>query len=148
LKARGLVDTLLGRVTANEALSFNKDAKLWVLPAGRKSNNPADLLNSNRMKSLIETCGETFDYVVIDSPPIGPVIDPIVISQLSDTVVYVVRWAATARELIQSSIKRLPEDKIAGVVFNLLNEKAAQKYGKYAYQYYYGSRSYKKYYEG
>jgi Mrp family chromosome partitioning ATPase len=100
------------------------------------------------MKSLMEMCGETFDYIVIDSPPIGPVIDPLAISQLSDSVVYVVRWASTARELIQSSIKRLPEDKLAGVVFNLLNEKAAQKYGKYAYQYYYGSRSYKKYYEG
>jgi capsular exopolysaccharide synthesis family protein len=148
LKARGLVDALLGRVSPTEALAFNKDAKLWVLPAGSKTNNPADLLNSNRMKTLVEKCGETFDYIVIDTPPIGPVIDAIVISQLADSVVYVVRWAATARELIQSSIKRLPEDKVAGVVFNLLNEKAAQKYGKYAYQYYYGSRSYKKYYEG
>jgi capsular exopolysaccharide synthesis family protein len=148
LKARGLVDALLGTVPLNDAVTYHKDAKLWVLPAGSKSNNPADLLNSNRMKSLMEMCGETFDYIVIDSPPIGPVIDPLAISQLSDSVVYVVRWASTARELIQSSIKRLPEDKLAGVVFNLLNEKAAQKYGKYAYQYYYGSRSYKKYYEG
>jgi Mrp family chromosome partitioning ATPase len=100
------------------------------------------------MKTLIGQCEEAFDYIVIDSPPIGPVIDPVAVSQLADSIVYVVRWAATARELIQQSIKRLPEDKIAGVVFNLLNEKAAQKYGKYAYQYYYGSRSYKQYYEG
>jgi capsular exopolysaccharide synthesis family protein len=148
LKTRGLVDALLGNVAPNEAIAFSKDAKLWVLPAGSKTNNPADLLNSNRMKTLIGQCEETFDYIVIDSPPIGPVIDPVAISQLADSIVYVVRWASTARELIQSSIKRLPEDKIAGVVFNLLNEKAAQKYGKYAYQYYYGSRSYKKYYEG
>jgi capsular exopolysaccharide synthesis family protein len=148
LKTRGLVDALLGKLPPNEAIAFSKDAKLWVLPAGSKTNNPADLLNSNRMKTLIGQCEETFDYIVIDSPPIGPVIDPVAISQLADSIVYVVRWASTARELIQSSIKRLPEDKVAGVVFNLLNEKAAQKYGKYAYQYYYGSRSYKKYYEG
>jgi polysaccharide biosynthesis transport protein len=147
LKARGLVDALLGSAAPNEVIAYSKDAKLWVLPAGSKSNNPADLLSSNRMKSLIEHCREVFDYIVIDSPPIGPVIDPIVLSQLADKIVYIVRWAATARELIQQSIKRLPENKIAGVVFNLLNEKAAQKYGKYAYQYYYGSRSYKKYYE-
>src|ERR1700733_5753821 len=108
LKARGLVDALLRGVPPEEVIAFSKDANLWVLPAGSKSNNPADLLNSNRMKLLIEACGEMFDYIVIDSPPIGPVIDPIVISQLSDSVVYVVRWAATARELIQSSIKRLP----------------------------------------
>jgi capsular exopolysaccharide synthesis family protein len=148
LRARGLVDALLGNAPPNDVISYNKDAKLWVLPAGSKSNNPADLLSSNRMKTLMDQCRESFDYIVIDSPPIGPVIDAIVLSQLADSVTYVIRWAATARELIQSSIKRLPEDKVAGVVFNLLNEKAAQKYGKYAYQYYYGSRSYKKYYEG
>jgi capsular exopolysaccharide synthesis family protein len=147
-KARGLVDTLVGKVPPQEAIAFSKDANLWVLPAGSKTNNPADLLSSNKMKSLIEHCREAFDYIVIDSPPIGPVIDPVALSQLADTVVYVVQWAATSRELILQSIKRLPEDKIAGVVFNLLNEKAAQKYGKYAYQYYYGSRSYKKYYVG
>ena len=148
LRARGLVDALLGSALPNEVIAFSKDAKLWVLPAGSKTNNPADLLNSNRMKVLIEHCRETFDYIVIDSPPIGPVIDALVISQLADSIVYVVRWASTARELIQQSMRRLPENKVAGVVFNLLNEKAAQKYGKYAYQYYYGSRSYKKYYEG
>ena len=90
----------------------------------------------------------TFDLVIIDSPPIGPVSDPMVLAQLVDTVVYVVRWASTAREMVQQSIQRLPGEKLAGVVFNHVNEKAAQKYGKDAYQYYYGARSYGKYYEG
>ncbi len=139
---------LLGSVAPQEVIAFSKDAKLWVLPAGSKTNNPADLLSSDRMKSLMEHCRQAFDYIVIDSPPLGRLSTRSCLPQLADSVVYVVRWAATARELIQQSIKRLPEDKVAGVVFNLLNEKAAQKYGKYAYQYYYGSRSYKKYYEG
>jgi succinoglycan biosynthesis transport protein ExoP len=148
VRTKGLVDALLGDSAPKEFMHYNKEAKLWVLPAGTKTNNPADLLSSNRMKLLMEQFSETFDYIVIDSPPIGPVVDPIVLSHVVDSVVYVVRWASTARELIQHSIKRLPEDKVAGVVFNMLNEKAAQKYGKYAYEYYYGSRSYKKYYEG
>jgi succinoglycan biosynthesis transport protein ExoP len=148
LKAPGLVDVLLRNVPPEEVITLKKDANVWVLPAGSKTNNPADLLNSNRMKSLIDHCRQTFDYIVIDSPPIGPVIDPLSVAQLADKVVYIVRWASTARELVQQSINRLPESKVAGVVFNLLNEKAAQKYGRYAYQYYYGSRSYKKYYEG
>ena len=148
LKARGLVDVLMGHVPPSEAISFHKESRVWVLPAGSKSNNPADLLSSNRMKEFIQDCRATFDYVVIDSPPIGPVNDPVVLSHIADSVIYVVRWASTARELVAQSIKRIPDEKVAGVVFNLLNEKAAQKYGKYAYQYYYGSRSYKKYYEG
>ena len=56
LKSRGLVDTLLGSVVPNEVIAFNKDAKVWVLPAGSKTNNPADLLSSNRMKTLVEKC--------------------------------------------------------------------------------------------
>jgi Mrp family chromosome partitioning ATPase len=86
--------------------------------------------------------------IVIDSPPVGPVIDPIILAQFVDSVVYIIRWASTSRELVQQSIRRLPGHKVAGVVFNMVDEKAAQKYGKYSYQYYYGSRSYKKYYAG
>jgi Mrp family chromosome partitioning ATPase len=98
------------------------------------------------MKTFLTQCRNSFDYIVIDSPPVGPVVDALVISHLADSIVYVVRWAHTARELVQQSMERLPGTKIAGTVFNQVNEKAAQKYGKYAYQYYYGPRSYKKYY--
>jgi capsular exopolysaccharide synthesis family protein len=148
LKKPGLVDVLLDRTHPEDAIHYDEEAKIWVLPAGVKTRNPADLLGSNRMKILLDQCREIFDYVVIDSPPLGPVIDAVVLSHIADSVVYVVRWASTARELVQQSIQRLPEHKVAGVIFNLINERAAQKYGKYAYQYYYGARSYKKYYDG
>jgi capsular exopolysaccharide synthesis family protein len=146
VKAQGLVDVLLGSADPQDVITYNEDAKLWVLPAGSKTRTPADLLSSDRMKTFLSQCRNAFDCIVIDSPPVGPVVDALVISHLADSVVYVVRWAATARELVQQSIERLPGTKIAGTVFNQVNEKAAQKYGKYAYQYYYGPRSYKKYY--
>ena len=147
VKAQGLVDALLGNVQVNEVVHYDEEGKIWVLAAGTKSRNPADLLSSNRMKSLLDQCRHVFDLIIVDSPPLGPVIDPVILSQLVDKVVYVVRWASTARELVQQSLERLSRDKVAGVVFNLVNERAAQKYGKYAYQYYYGARNYKKYYE-
>ena len=57
------------------------------------------------------------------------------------------RWAATAREMVAHSIERLPaHNKVAGVVFNYVIDAQAQKYGKYAYSYYYGGRYYRKYY--
>jgi capsular exopolysaccharide synthesis family protein len=147
-KAHGLVDFLLGTVNTQDAIKFNEQTGIWVLAAGSKTRNPADLLGSERMKSFIDVCKKSFDYVVIDAPPIGPVIDPLILAQLVDKIVYVVRWASTARELVQESVQRLPREKLAGVAFNLVNEKAAQKYGKNAYQYYYGARDYKKYYNG
>jgi capsular exopolysaccharide synthesis family protein len=148
VKQPGLVNLLVEDTNPREVIQFNEETKLWVLPAGSKTRNPADLLESNRIRELFESLRQMFDLIVIDSSPIGPVIDSVILSQLADSIVYVVGWASTSRELIQQSIQRLPRDKLAGTVFNLVNEKAAQKYGKYAYQYYYGARSYKKYYEG
>jgi exopolysaccharide transport family protein len=148
LKETGLVDTLLGG-DPRKFIKFSKDAKVWVLAAGSKTQNPTDLLGSERMDSLLQNCKESFDLVLIDTPPVGPVMDPVIVSQVVDKVVYVIRWASTARELVERSIKRFPGSrKVAGVVFNLVDEKLAQKYGKHAYEYYYSGRDYKKYYSG
>jgi exopolysaccharide transport family protein len=144
----GLVDLLLGGDAVN-FLKFDKDAKVWVLAAGSKTRNPTDLLGSERMHSFLANCKRSFDLVVIDTPPMGPVVDPLIISRLVDKVVYVIRWASTARELVEQMIKRFHEPrKVAGVIFNRVDENLAQKYGKHAYQYYYSSRDYHKYYEG
>jgi capsular exopolysaccharide synthesis family protein len=146
-KETGLVDLLLGHVEPQETIRYSDETRLWVLSAGSKTQNPPDLLGSERMKALVAGFKRSFDFIVIDTPPMGPVIDPIVVSALADKVVFVVRWAVTARELVQSTIQQIPgHKKIAGVAFNQINENEARKYGKYAYSYYYGSRYYKKYY--
>jgi succinoglycan biosynthesis transport protein ExoP len=148
LKEPGLVDMLLAE-EVNKFIKFNKELKLWVVAAGCKTQNPTDMLDSERMHHFLERCREAFDLVVIDTPPVGPVVDPFIVSQLVDKVVYVIRWASTARELVDQSIKRFSEPKkVAGVVFNRVDENLAQKYGKHASQYYYGTRDYKKYYQG
>jgi succinoglycan biosynthesis transport protein ExoP len=118
-----------------------------VLGAGSKNQNPSDLLGSDRMKAIIASFREAYDLVVIDSPPVGPVIDAVVVSHLSDKVVIVVRWSATARELVKQSVDQLSgHPKVAGAVFNQVNERQAKKYGKHAYSYYYRSRYYESYY--
>jgi exopolysaccharide transport family protein len=143
----GLVDLLLGQVNPKEALRFHDKAGYWFLAAGNKTQNPSDLLGSERMKSLVASFKQTFDLVVIDTPPAGPVIDPVIVSQISDKVILVVRWAATAREMVKHCVQQLSgHHKIAGVAFNHVNDRQAQKYGKHAYSYYYGARYYKRYY--
>jgi polysaccharide biosynthesis transport protein len=82
---------------------------------------------------------------VIDSPPLEPVIDAAVVAQVADKIVFVVRWAVTAREMIQRGIQRLSgHKKVAGVAFNLVNENLAQKYVKYGRAGY--GNAYDKYY--
>ena len=119
-----------------------------MLGAGSKTQNPPDLLNSERMKAMIASFKVSFDFVVIDTPPAGPVIDPVVVAQLVDKVVIVVRWASTARELVQTVVQQVGVHRnVAGLVFNQVDDMQAQKYGKYAYSYYYGARHYKSYYQ-
>ncbi len=144
-KEPGLVDLLLGQVKHAEVIRFHQSEGYWTLSAGNKTQNPPDLLGSDRMKSIVASCKQTFDLVVIDTPPAGPVVDPVVVSQLCDAIVLVVRWASTARETVKYCAQQFAgHKKIAGVVFNQVNDRQAQKYGKHAY--FYGARYYKSYY--
>jgi len=146
-KEVGLVDVLLGETDVEAATKFHEKGGYWMLPAGSKTQSPTDLLGSERMKSLIADLKNTYDLIFIDTPPAGPVVDPVVVSHFTDKIVLVVRWAATARELVRPVVEQLGGHKnIAGVAFNRVNVRQAQKYGKYAYSYYYGSRYYKNYY--
>jgi polysaccharide biosynthesis transport protein len=142
-KEKGLVDVLTGAASADNVLASYKDLKLTVLPAGSKSLNPSDVLGSERMKRLIAHLRETFDYVVLDTPPVGPVVDPIILANLADKTVFVVQWTSTPRELVEKSIQQVSVHKrVAGVVLNSVNQGRAKKYGG---EYSYGE-SYEKYY--
>ena len=146
-KDKGLVDLLVGQPDAKSLMQLHKEGRFWTLSAGSKTQNPPDLLGSERMKSLLEGLRKTFDLIVIDTPPAEPVIDPVVVSQLSDKVVFVIRWGSTTREMVRRSVQRMSgHRKVAGVAFNLVNDRRARRYGKHAYANYYGSRRYKQYY--
>jgi polysaccharide biosynthesis transport protein len=142
-REKGLVDLLIGATTSETVLRFQKDLKLMVIPAGSKSLNPTDVLGSERMKVLVSYLRETFDYVVLDTPPVGPVIDPVIVANLTDKTIFVVKWASTPRELVETSIQQVSTHKrVAGVVLNSVNYDRARKYGG---EHYYGKR-YEKYY--
>jgi polysaccharide biosynthesis transport protein len=146
-KEIGLVDYLANAEELQKCVRYDEKHRFWVLPAGARTQNPPDLLGSERLKQLIAALRSKFDLIVIDTPPIGPVVDPLIVSSLVDKVIYVIRWSSTAREMVHHSVRRLSgHKKVAGVVFNYVIDQRAQKYGKYAYSYYYGGRYYKKYY--
>ena len=142
-KEIGLVDLLTGAGTTDNVLRFHKDLKLTIIPAGSKSLNPPDVLGSERMKALITHLKETFDYVVVDTPPVGPVVDAVIAAGLADKTILVVEWASTPREVVETSLKQVSAQKrVAGIVFNFVNQDRAERYGG---EYYYG-KSYEKYY--
>jgi capsular exopolysaccharide synthesis family protein len=145
-RERGLVDLLMGAATSEAVLRFQKDLKLAVIPAGSKSLNPTDLLGSERMKVLVSQLRETFDYVVLDTPPVGPVADPVIVANLADKTIFIVKWASTPRELVETSLQQVSTHKrVGGVVLNSVNQDRARKYGG---EHYYGKRYDKYYSEG
>jgi len=139
----GLVDLLAGTMGVEQTILSRSG--LTVIPAGSKSQNPPDLLGSARMKGLVEKLRETYDYVIIDTPPVGPVIDARVAMQLADKVIFVVRWQSTTRELVMQSIEALGAGrKLAGIVLGMVDESKVPRYGPYSR---YASQHYKSYYE-
>ena len=142
---QGLVDLLVGGAAVENVLRYHKDLKLMIIPAGSKSLTPSDVLGSERMKMLIGRLKETFDYVVLDTPPVGPVSDAVIVANIADKTVVVVQWAATPRELVETTLKQLSTHKrVAGVVFNSVNQDRAKKHGSG----YYYAKGYENYYSG
>jgi polysaccharide biosynthesis transport protein len=143
----GLVEYLVGEAELQNVLILDEKLGIWLLPAGGKTQNPMDLLASERFKALILALREKFDLIIIDSPPLGPVIDASIISPAADKALFVVRWASTPRELVANALKRLAgERKVAGIVFNYVIDSHAQKFGKHASIDHYGHRHYRRYY--
>jgi polysaccharide biosynthesis transport protein len=142
-KKPGLVDFLTGSIPIEKALAGANG--LTVIPAGSKTQNPPDLLGSARMKALVEQLSEHFDYVLIDTPPVGPVIDARVAMQLADKVIFVVRWQSTTREVVAQTLQALDANrKLAGIALSCVDETKTSRYGPYSY---YGGAYYKRYYE-
>ncbi|MDQ0350009.1 GumC family protein [Ancylobacter vacuolatus] len=142
----GLVEWLAQAVSSEGLLHRHSASGIYVLGAGAKTQNPPDLLGSARMQHLIEQLRQNFDLVVMDAPPVGPVVDAAILAPVADKVLFVVRWNTTAREFVRHSIERIPGDrKICGIVLNMIDLRGAPKYGRYSYH---SSAYYKKYYVG
>ena len=140
----GLVDILTGAVPSTTC-TYHAEG-LSIIGAGTKSQNPPDLLGSERMKQLIAATRDAYDYVVIDSPPLGPVIDAKILASLADKIVFVVRWQDTTRELVGRTVEWFARDrKIAGIALNLVDNAKTPRYGPYSH---YDSSYYRSYYQG
>ncbi|MEM7111868.1 MAG: polysaccharide biosynthesis tyrosine autokinase [Chloroflexota bacterium] len=109
---------------------------LKLIQAGRIPPNPAELLGSERMNILISWLKTRADYVIIDSPPVLPVTDAVILSQIVDTTLFVVSAAQTRYPALIESLERLDAvgSAIAGVVLNKLNPETNGIYYQNYYQ--------------
>lgn len=108
---------------------------LYFLDAEPQIPNPPDLLSSRRYVRFLETAVNSFDYVVIDTPPVGTFVDAAVIANHADATFLVVRENFTKKELVKSAYDQLEKAgaNVAGVVMNACDMGSDDYYGYYSY---------------
>lgn len=124
----GLSDMLSGKSGVEEKNAVLHD-NLSVLAAGHIPPNPAELIGSARMKSLLDEYRMKYDYVLLDLPPVLSVSDPIAVSKYLSGIIIVVRHEKTGRRDINETIRQLEyaNAKVLGFVYNRLGRNTAKK---------------------
>lgn len=119
-----------------------KELPLWVLCTGTIPPNPSELLSSDQMKRFVEDCMNTYDYVIIDTPPINTVADAQIVSAYVDGIVLVTKSGETTTDELNGAIDAVhrADGNLCGVVLNDLNMKSVKYSYKYKYEYKYGYR--------
>jgi protein-tyrosine kinase len=149
--SRGLVDYLQSGTPIEQLVQQTAMPKLSVLSSGKPPKNPAELIDTQKMTSLIDDLEKQNPnrLIIFDSPPIQAAAETDILAKRVDKVILVIRWGYARREHAKQLIELLGRDKILGVIFNAFEmnrlESKLQGY-YYGYKDYYSS-GYTKYYD-
>jgi len=130
----GFTSLLLGEVTVSDALQrVPGEANLFVLSAGPPPPNPSELLSSARAREVVASIEKSSDLVLIDSPPVLPVSDALVVSGMVDATLLVASVKASSGRALHRSVEVLHQVDavIVGTVLN--NAESQETYGTYGY---------------
>ena len=130
----GLTDLLLHKKTMEQVMvKYNEN--LTIVSAGRVSPNPSEMLGSKAMGIFLEEMKSHFDYVVMDTPPLGAVTDAQVLSTKVDGTILVVKAGATKKDVVMNSVNLIKKvnGNLIGTVLNGVEN------SKNKYYYYYGN---------
>lgn len=141
--SRGLTDALVGEAPESLITRFPLEAAhLDVLAAGRVPPNPSEMLGGRKMKALLESFTATYDVVVVDSAPVLPVTDSVVLTGSVDAVLLVVQAGRASSKMVRESVTALTRVSapLAGVVMNRARSRRRRGGygGAYGYGYGYG----------
>lgn len=143
----GLVDILLGTKTIDDVKVSQGDVPLDIISTGQGTKSPPDLMNSIKFGELLAELSKRYEVVLVDTPPLLAVTDARIVAERVDSVVIVVEWRNTPREIVRQALAVLgnAQNKIAGIVLNKVDFGKMKRYG-YGYGYGYSYRSYGRYY--
>ncbi len=131
----GLTSVLMGSVTLEEAVQPWGLGAIDVLPSGLIPPNPEQLLGSDAMIRTLAHAAESYDMIVLDSPPVLPVADTLSLSRLVDGVLVIARFGSTRRQSLSHTLESLAsiQARVAGVVLNSVPTRSAKSGNYYGY---------------
>ena len=139
VKNKGLTTVLSGETTLQDTIVNFRDIGISVLCAGVIPPNPAEILASEKMKELIDSLSEKYDYILFDTPPVSVVTDAAVLSRYMDGVIMVVRQGHVTIDTAKLAMKNLQavNAHIIGAILNDFDTKTVGKASGYYYSYEY-----------
>jgi succinoglycan biosynthesis transport protein ExoP len=137
----GLIDVLAEKIELKDAIWTDPLTKMVFLPALTKFRfvNTNEILSSVPMKKLFENLRESYDYVVVDLPPLAPIVDTRAAAPIVDSFVFVIEWGRTKIDVVEHALGQAQEvyDSLLGVVLNKVDMKTFGRYAGYKSGYYY-----------
>jgi polysaccharide biosynthesis transport protein len=135
----GLTTVLTGATKLEETVQTVREIpNLDILPSGPVPPFPTEMLSSGAMDAILKRCGEVYDYIVIDSPPILSVTDGVILARQADAVILVVRHGKSSKHVVRRARDILLRSGagITGTVLNAVDLNSPEYYGYYGYSAY------------
>jgi polysaccharide biosynthesis transport protein len=146
----GVVEAVLDGKPIRDMLLREPDSSLAILPAVVRGRVPhtSEFLGSPGMRSVLKQAEQDFTYILVDLPPLAPVVDVRAIAPALDAILLIVEWGVTTRSFLRTTLASAPvvRDKCLGVLLNKVELDKLKLYEDYGSENYYGGR-YTKYYQ-
>jgi capsular exopolysaccharide synthesis family protein len=127
----GLSEVLAGEATFEDSVAATNHPNFYVVSAGRSGIAAPELLETERWKEYLNWLSETFNLVLLDSPPVRPLADFELLSAGADRILMVVRALKTQREILQKCVSSIDSKKLMGIVFNASHTPVNKKHAYY-----------------
>ena len=137
----GLMDVIAEKVSFEEAIWTDRPTKMTFLPVGAKTRlaHSSEILSSFAIKKLFEKLRESYDYVVVDLPPLAPIVDVRATAHLVNSFVFVVEWGRTKTDIVEHVLGHAHGvyKNLLGVVLNKVDMNTLGRYASHKEGLYY-----------
>ena len=144
----GLLEVLANQVRIEDALCVDPDTRLVFLPAvvNERMAHSSEVLACEATKILFERLRQSYEYIIVDLPPLAPVVDVRAMTHLVDSFVFVIEWGRTKIDVVEHALRMAPSvyDNLLGVVLNKADLNLFGRYESHRRHYYY-NRHYARY---